>query len=186
MRSNIANVLDLELTCWKNGIVPDGERPEIIEFGITSVDLSTRRILKTLSIPVVPTMSTVSPFCTELTGWTEAKLRRQGVSYSEACRRLSQKWGAFNRLLITDSDDEALAVGRQCRLLGIANPFGASRFNVATLFQILRADKRNVGLDEMLAAVGLAFEGQRHNGADDSKNIARLFLTIVEKASLNF
>jgi inhibitor of KinA sporulation pathway (predicted exonuclease) len=186
MRSNIANVLDLELTCYDAGIFPAGERPEIIEFGITTVDLTTRQILKTFSIPVVPTMSKVSPFCTALTGWTEAKLRRQGVSFEEACRRISEKYGGANRLLVTDSDDEADTVARQCQLLGVANPFGNSRQNVSTLFQLLMRDKRNVGLDEMLTALGLAFEGRRHSGADDSKNIARLFLAILDKASLNF
>ncbi|HEY9788030.1 MAG TPA: 3'-5' exonuclease [Candidatus Obscuribacterales bacterium] len=188
MRSNIANVLDLELTCYEDGVFPEGERAEVIEFGITMVDLPTRTILKTLSIPVIPTMSTVSPFCARLTGWTPAKLNRSGVPYAEACRRILEKYGGRNRLLVVDSDDETEIVRVQCALSGngiapVEYPFGTSQLNVSTLFELLTGEKSNVGLDKMLELLGLQFEGRRHRAGDDSKNIARVLLKLLEKGS---
>lgn len=183
MRSNIANVLDLELTCYEGGIFPEGEMPEIIEIGITMVDLTKRSVIKTISIPVVPTRSTVSPYCAALTGWTYAKLMRQGVPFSEACRRLSEKYGGRNRLIVTDSDGEGETIRSQCALMGVAYPLGSSFLNVSTLFELLTGEKGNLPLDQMLEKLGMAFEGRRHSGADDSRNIARLFLALTGRAS---
>jgi len=183
MRSNIANVLDLELTCYENGVFPAGEQAEIIEFGLTTVDLGAGQILKTYSIPVIPTVSTVSPYCTALTGWTAAKLRRQGVPFAEACRRMAEKYGGRNRFLVTDSSDECEIVRAQCARMDVPYPLGFCKFNVSALFQLLGGLPGGLSLDEMLAAVGMEFEGVRHRGSDDSRNIARLFLALKSRAS---
>jgi len=37
----------------------------------------------------------------------------------------------------------------------------------------------NLGLEKMLAQFGMRFEGRLHSGADDSRNIARLFLRLL-------
>lgn len=182
MRSNIANVLDLELTCYEGGAFPEGERAEVIEVGLTMVDLTSLAVIKTLSIPVVPVFSRVSPYCTELTGWTEAKLKRQGVPFAEACRRLCEKYGAVNRLLVVDTDDETDIVKSECALLGVSYPFGESMLNVSTLFALLTGQKSNLGLDRMLDALGLAFQGKRHRGADDSLNIAYLLVALLKRS----
>lgn len=183
MRSNIANVLDLELTCYEGGAFPEGEKPEVIEFGITTVDIPSRTILKTLSIPVVPVFSTVSPYCTALTGWTEARLKRQGVPFAEAVRRISDKYGGKNRLIVTDTDDELDIVRMECELLSLKFPFGQSTLNVSTLFSLLTGEKDNLGLDVMLELLGLKFTGKRHRGGDDSLNIARLLIELLNRGS---
>ena len=102
MKNHIANVLDLELSCYPGGVFPPDERQEIIEIGLTTVDLARMKILKVRSIPIIPTMSSISPFCTELTGWTEEALKRQGCEFTEAVRRLTEKYGSRNRLLVSD------------------------------------------------------------------------------------
>ena len=135
---------------------------------------------KSRSIPVVPVMSSVTPFCTELTGWTEARLRRQGVPFAEAIRRLSEKHGAASRLLVTDSNGDAELVASECRILGVPQPFGLDRLNVATWFALVTRQKRNRGLEHMLATLGLQFEGTPHRASDDSRNIARLFLKLLQ------
>lgn len=180
---NIANVLDTEATCYEGGVFPPGEMQEVIEFGITTVDLASRRIVKTISIPVLPVMSSVSPYCTQLTGWTHARLLKQGVAFSEALRRLKEKHGARGRLLVTDSNGDLELVGSQCRQLGVVYPFGEDHLNVATLFALLTRQRRNLSLEEMLAAVGLTFEGTPHRAGTDSRNIARLLLALLDRGS---
>lgn len=186
MKSHIVNVLDLELSCYPNDEFPLGERKEIIEFGLTTVDLKKLAIVQSLSFPVIPTMSRISPYCTELTGWTEAKLRKQGTPFAEVLRRFESKHGAQNRLLVTDSNDELDTVRAQCALMGLPCPFGGGYLNVSTMLSVLTGDFRNVALSEKLNLLGLEFEGVLHSGKDDSRNIARLLLAIRERAQFNF
>ncbi len=185
MKSHILNVLDLELSCYPDNVFPDGERQEIIEFGLTTVDIRARQIVQSLSLPIIPTMSKISSYCTELTGWTEAKLRRQGMPFSEALRRLSTKHGARNRTLVTDADNELETIRIQCQLLGLACPFGNGYINVSTILSLLTGETRNLSLPEKLALFGLDFQGALHSGKDDSFNNARLLLTIVERCNLS-
>lgn len=184
MRSHIVNVIDVEATCYERNEFPDGEAKDIIEVGLCMVDLATMTITKTLSIPVIPERSQVSPFCTALTGWTMAKLKRQGVSFAEACARLRNKYGAQNRLLVTDSSGDVELIRLQCEQLGLPNPLGPDHFNVATWFQLVTDDRKNIGLDAMLARFGLQFEGVRHRGWCDAANIARLFIELKKRTTL--
>jgi inhibitor of KinA sporulation pathway (predicted exonuclease) len=177
---NLVNVLDTELTCYADGVFPEGEKQEIIEFGLTPVNLRTLTIGKPISIPVKPVMSSVTPFCTELTGWTLAKLNKQGVPYAEACRRIAAKHGSGSRLLVTDSNGDVASVRQQCALMGVANPFGEDHLNVAQLFSMITGQRRNLGLVEMLEALGLSFEGRQHRADIDSFNIARVLVELLK------
>lgn len=184
MKSHIINVFDSEWTCYADGIFPPGEMPEPIEFGITLVDLKKRAIVRRLCIPIFPVKSQISSFCTELTGWTKDKLKKQGgVSLSEACRRVAEKYGGQNRLLVIDTDGEIPELKAHCDKNAVAFPFGGSTFNVSTFFALLTGEKANLGLEAMLLKLGCHFEGSRHFAYDDSYNIARLFLELLERSS---
>lgn len=184
MKSNILNVLDLELSCYPDDKFPAGEQKEIIEFGITTVDLSKLTILQSFSLPIIPTMSSISPYCTELTGWTEAKLKRQGMPFSEALRRIEKKYGGKNRTVVTDSDKELDAVRAQCQLMGLPCPFGSGYFNVSTFIAVLTGELRNLSLPEKLALFQLEFDGSLHSGKDDSRNIARLLIEMATRGRI--
>lgn len=175
----IANVIDLELTCYPDGIFPAGETREIIEVGLCELNLRTLTIKKTHSFPVIPTSSSVSPYCTELTGWTMSALKKHGFSYEKVCRLLA-KYGARNRLFISDSDDEAARIDEQCKRMGLENPLGDAQFNVATLFALLTMQSHNIPLDQMLSHFGMTFEGRPHRASFDAMNIARLFIKLME------
>lgn len=181
MKNHIANVLDLELSCYPGGRFPADERQEIIEIGLTTVDLRSLRIIRTQSIPVVPTMSSISEFCTALTGWTEAALRKQGVSFTEAVRRLKEKHGATNRLLVTDSRGDREFLEMQCAIAGVPAPFGDHELNVSVLYSVATGDFRNVRLEEKLRNVGLNFQGTPHRADADSLNIARLLISLSNR-----
>jgi inhibitor of KinA sporulation pathway (predicted exonuclease) len=179
---NLVNVLDTELTCYADGVFPEGEKQEIIEIGLTTVDIRTLKIGKTVSIPVIPVMSTVTPFCTELTGWTRGKLLKQGVPYAEACRRLLAKYGSASRLLVTDSNGDVTSVREQCKLMGVEYPFSDDHLNVSTLFSVVTAQRQNLGLVEKLDQLGMAFEGRQHRADVDSANIARILIKLLESS----
>jgi inhibitor of KinA sporulation pathway (predicted exonuclease) len=181
MKSHLANVLDLELSCYPDGKFPADERQEIIEIGLTTVDLRKLEIVAVRSIPVKPTMSSISPFCTELTGWTEAALNKQGVDFEEAVRRVVEKHGAKNRLLVSDSAGDRKFFDWQCAMFGKPSPFGDFELNVSVDYSIYAQQFENVSLDDKLEKLGLRFEGRRHRADSDSMNIARLFIELKRR-----
>ncbi len=71
--ATLLNVVDVEATCWQDG-PPDGQVSEIIEIGLTTVDLSLGQRIGRHRILVRPQRSAVSAFCTELTGLTQAEV----------------------------------------------------------------------------------------------------------------
>lgn len=64
---NLVNVVDVEATCWA-GQPPPGQVNEIIEIGLTVVDLDSATRVAKHRILVRPQRSRVSEFRTELTG----------------------------------------------------------------------------------------------------------------------
>lgn len=181
MKTHLANVLDLELSCYPDGKFPEDERQEIIEIGLTTVDLRDMRIVAVRSIPIIPTMSSISPFCTELTGWTEAALKKQGVDFEEAIRRLSEKYGSKNRLLVSDSAGDRKFMDWQCAMFGKASPFGDDELNVSVLFSLYTGQFENITLEAKLEKLGLKFEGRPHRADSDSLNIARLMVELKRR-----
>lgn len=159
--SKIANVVDVE---------HDNDR--LIEIGITTVNLEKRKIIQTYSIPIKPDFE-VSPEIQQLTGWSSAKLRKQGIEKEEALRRLLV-YGFANRLLISDSSSEISFLEDSLNA-----SFSPHRLNVSILFALITGKDINFGLEAMLKKFGMEFEGRLHSGADDSLNIARLFLHLI-------
>lgn len=159
--SNTANVIDVE---HDNG--------RLIEIGLTTLSIKDRKILHSFSLPI-KTDFQLSSEISELTGWTQAKLLKQGISKEEASRRLDM-YGSQNRLPVTDHSDEIpfleTALGR---------PLSPHRLNVSLMVALFTGHDINLGLDQMLAMYDLRFEGKPHSAVDDSKNIARLFLKML-------
>ncbi|MDH6108590.1 hypothetical protein P3T36_005492 [Kitasatospora sp. MAP12-15] len=91
----LLNVVDVEATCWAGG-QPPGAVSEIIEIGLTVVDLATAERLARHRILVRPVRSTVSEFCTDLTGLTQDEVDG-GVGFAEACRLLAVEHHAGSR-----------------------------------------------------------------------------------------
>lgn len=184
MRYYFANVLDTERTCYPDNVFPDGEVQEVIEFGITTVNLETLEIVgDSVSIAVVPTMSRVSQYCTDLTGWTYEALVQQGVTFDEACRRIVEEFQGHERLLVVDSDSDMVALRRQCQILNRPLPFGPSQLNVSMLFSLLTGRRRTVGNQKLLRLLGQEPEPVRHRADADSRGTARAFLEVVRRGA---
>lgn len=183
--SNTVNVIDTEY---------DGK--DLIEIGLTTVDLKNRRIIQSYSLPL-PLERQVSPEIHELTGWTQAKLNKQGLDYFTLITRL-QKYGFENRLLVADTDDEAEFIEYAVLRYGLLTKpnymrtndynrmfLSSSRLNVSILFMLKTGLEPNLGLDRMLEHFNMTFEGKRHRAKDDSYNIARLFLQLIPRCAGN-
>src|SRR5579885_1286542 len=161
--ANTVNVLDVE-----------HDSGRLIEIGLTTVALKKRQILKTYSLPIKIEFE-LDKDIVELTGWTTTKLRKQGITREEAVRRLDN-YGSSNRLLVTDHSDEIPFLEES-----LGRSLSPHRLNVSILLALQTGNDINLGLEQMLSLVGLEFEGRQHFAADDSRNIARLFLRLLTK-----
>jgi inhibitor of KinA sporulation pathway (predicted exonuclease) len=139
-------------------------------------------VRKKHSFPIKPLTPTISPYCTALTGWTHAKLMKQGLEFKQVLSLL-QKHGSRNRLLVVDSDNELAIIRSHCARLSLEDPFGAdvSMLNISTLFNLAK-----ISLEQKLAAFDMEFAGIPHRAEDDAHNIALLFFALTEHLRLLF
>ena len=119
---DIALIIDLEATCWREGSPPPGQYQEIIEIGIATIDLDSLQIIDKHSLLVTPTQSTISEFCTELTTITPQMVERRGVPLEEACRWLRRELQSPKRLWMSWGDFDRRHVERECARKSIRYP----------------------------------------------------------------
>jgi inhibitor of KinA sporulation pathway (predicted exonuclease) len=176
---HLVNVVDVEATCWA-GPPPSDEVSEIIEIGLTVVDLGAGERLARNRILVRPVRSTVSEFCTELTGLTPQEVD-QGVGFDEACRLLATEQRAGSRPWISWGDYDRHQFTRQCRATRTPYPFGRRHTNAKAVFTAAYGLRRRPGMATALEIAGLPLEGRHHRGEDDAWNIAALVLHLSEQ-----
>jgi inhibitor of KinA sporulation pathway (predicted exonuclease) len=181
----LLNVIDVEATCW-DGQPPPGSVSEIIEIGLTVVDVPARRRVSRHRVLVRPVRSAVSSFCTELTGLTQAEVER-GVTFAEACRILVEEHGARDRRWASWGEYDRRQFARQSQADGVAYPFGypteRTHTNAKAVFTSAYGLRRKPGMSQALQIAGLPLEGRHHRGEDDAWNIAALVLDLLERGA---
>ncbi|GAA3399069.1 3'-5' exonuclease [Streptomyces roseoviridis] len=181
----LMNVIDVEATCW-DGQPPPGAVSEIIEIGLTVVDLAARRRVSRHGILVRPARSEVSAFCTELTGLTPADVAR-GVTFAEAVRILADEYDARRRPWASWGDYDRKQFEAQCRATGAPYPFGRpaerGHTNAKAVFTEAYGLRKRPGMAGALKTAGLPLEGRHHRGEDDAWNIAALVLDLVGRGA---
>ncbi|WP_326660202.1 3'-5' exonuclease [Streptomyces sp. NBC_00385] len=173
------NVIDIEATCW-DGQPPPGAVSEIIEIGLTVVDLHARERLARHRVLVRPARSSVSAFCTELTGLTQAEVDT-GLPFADACRLLAAEHRAGARAWASWGDYDRDQFIRQCRATGTPYPFGRRHTNAKIPFTTAHGLRKRPGMAQALRIAGLPLEGRHHSGADDAWNIAALILDVTAR-----
>ena len=174
--------IDVEATCWQ-GEPPPGQQSEIIEIGLCTLEVASGRRLARESILVRPQRSTVSAFCTDLTTLTQEQVDG-GISFAEACARLSREFATRERVWASYGDYDRRQFERQCQAESIPYPFGPGHLNVKSLFALMHALPREVGMDEALRHLGAPLEGTHHRAGDDAWNIALILAALFGRAPL--
>jgi len=178
-------VIDLESTCWDdaegNFNRSDGQVSEIIEFGIAVYDIKSSSIVESDSIIVKPQFSTISKFCTRLTGHTQEGIDK-GITLKEALNKIHNKYKTKNRVWASWGDYDRVQIGRDCKLHGLRmeSTFGRTHVNIKALHALLYKRGKECGVPEALKELGMKFEGRYHNGQDDAKNIAKVLKHIFD------
>lgn len=164
-------VVDLEATCW-NGKIPAGESSEIIEIGISLLDINTGEISENKAILVKPIKSKVSDFCTQLTTITQDLLDREGIPLDEACKFLAKNYQQYTWASYGAYDIKMML--QQCAMRKLKYPLSANHINVKELFCERKGLMKKVGMAGALGILGIPLEGTHHRGVDDAKNIAKI------------
>lgn len=163
-------IVDVEATCWGTS-PPKGEHQEIIEIGLCTFDIATWTPVEKRSIVVRPSLSTVSKYCTDLTGWTQEALHVQGTTFFDACNILTDVYNSRRRVWASWGDFDRMQFERDCKRKAVNYPFGPTHFNLKTLFAIKNRLRKEVGMKTALDLASLNLIGRHHSGADDAWNI---------------
>ncbi|MDQ0312231.1 inhibitor of KinA sporulation pathway (predicted exonuclease) [Kitasatospora herbaricolor] len=175
------NVVDVEATCW-DGRPPPGAVSEIIEIGLTVVDLGSGERVGRHRVLVRPQRSSVSGFCTELTGLTQAEVD-SGLGFAEACRLLAAEHRSGARPWASWGDYDRHQFTRQCAATRTEYPFGRLHTNAKAVFTEAHGLRRRPGMARALEIAGLPLEGRHHRGEDDAWNIAALVLGLSARGA---
>ena len=176
-------IIDLEATCWE-GKSPDGQQSEIIEIGITTLDVSSGQPLEKESILVRPLVSELSDFCQELTTITPAMLERDGVTLKAASTRLQKHYESKRRAWGSWGDYDRIQMERDCAAKGIGYPMGTTHINVKSLYALLSNVERERGMATALKELGIELEGTHHRGHDDAWNIAKIAGLLLRRSGM--
>lgn len=167
-------VIDLELTCWDGG-PPECQKPEIIEIGIAEIDVSSTSLLRSHSFLIRPEFSTVSDYCTSLTGHTQARLKSEGRTLAETARLLKKNFGSASKAWIAWGEDRE-AVINDCSRKGVDYPLSEAFHNFGQAFSFMMGSSSSIGLTSAMKLIGLERVGKMHTGEGDAIDTARLWL----------
>ena len=169
-------VLDLELTCWDSA-PPEGESTEIIEIGLCIYNSLSNDISKPRSIYITPTRSTISKFCTELTGITKRQVYRSGTTLEHSFNILKDKYGSKTHTVCTWGSDMTF-IRKECQVRNLEYPFSDSHIDLSKLYLYMKDEK--VSLTKAMENLGLDFEGRQHSGSVDAYNTARVLKDLLK------
>lgn len=182
-------VIDVEATCWKdrppNMFEASKRQNEIIEIGITPIDITQTdqwgnivpRLETSEAIIVLPTTTEISEFCTELTTLTPEFVKIHGMPFGDAIHKLRSKYRSDINLWASYGDYDRQAFERQCKNEGVPYPFNNNHVNVKALVGLRFGE--HLGTGKACKKMGFPFEGTRHRGIDDSRNIAKILLGLT-------
>jgi inhibitor of KinA sporulation pathway (predicted exonuclease) len=180
-------VLDFEANCLEGALI---NPQEIIEFPVVIYDVAARavdraRIFHSYCRPV---STRLSPFCTELTGITQATC--DAAPPFPAVLKAMQRWMYDSGLIDDAGQSKALfatvgnwdletALPAQCALSKVKAPACLRTWcDVKTVFRAHTGAKPG-GMLNMLTHFGMTLEGRHHSGIDDCLNTARIVDALV-------
>ena len=195
-------VLDFEATCEQGRRIAD---PEVIEFPMVLVDARTAQPVAEFQRYVQPVRHpTLSDFCTELTGITQAMVEGKSTFpavYREALEFLARAGlgdaPPLRSYCIVTCGDWDLKVMLPAQLaisgqLGLPASFQRwcnlkklmERLNIAaspSSSQRAGRGRAPSGMPEMLRVMGLPLQGRHHSGIDDCRNIAAVLCALLKQ-----
>ncbi len=174
-------VVDFEATC-DDTTKPDPQ--EIIEFPAILIDVEKREVVDTFHTYVRPTFHPLlTPFCTSLTGIAQHTV--------DAAPTFPEVWNSFTAwlaplepnsycMLSCGAWDFKTLLPKNLQIHDInGEAFVSHTANIKTIFCDTKPGSKPAGLGGILKQLKMQFEGRPHSGIDDSRNIARIVLWLL-------
>lgn len=172
-------VVDFELTCWDNS-PPEGEISEIIEIGLSEVDIETLTIKKTDSYLVLPEYSSISEYCSNLTGITPQRMRKQGRALRDVANTLKKNWGSASKAWMAWGNDRE-AIMLDCMRKKIENPFSEAYHNIGQQFSMTVGSTNSIGLNKAFEIMDIQRTGIAHTAGGDAEDTAILWINWTQR-----
>ncbi|KAM8739620.1 3'-5' exoribonuclease 1 [Acanthopagrus schlegelii] len=180
-------VVDFEATCEEDN--PSDFHHEIIEFPMVLINTHTLEIVDSFQEYVKPELNpTLSDFCIKLTGITQ-KMVDDADPFQDVLQRVvtwlqERELGTkYKYAILTDGAwDMSKFLNIQCQLSRIRYPqFAKKWINIRKSYgNFYKVPRTQTKLSTMLENLGLKYEGRPHSGLDDSRNIARIALRMLQ------
>ncbi|XP_051248539.1 3'-5' exoribonuclease 1 [Dicentrarchus labrax] len=180
-------VVDFEATCEEDN--PSDFHHEIIEFPMVLISTHTLEIVDSFQEYVKPELNPqLSDFCVKLTGITQ-KMVDEAEPFPEVLQRAvawlqERELGTkYKYAILTDGAwDMSKFLNIQCRISRIRYPqFAKKWINIRKSYgNFYKVPRTQTKLSTMLEKLGLKYEGRPHSGLDDSRNIARIALRMLQ------
>lgn len=167
-------ICDLEATCWAGERRAD--RMEIIEIGAVKLASAGGPVLDDFCAFVRPVLEpTLSDFCRELTGITQADVDR-AESFPVVLQRFLAWMGEPPLAFCSWGQYDLNQLCQDCAFHNIGFPPHFERHvNVKNVWAAWKGVKPR-GLARALRMMNMELEGRHHRGMDDARNIARLVM----------
>lgn len=180
-------VLDFEANCVETGALVC---QEIIEFPVVPIDVKTRAVLtdKIFHTYVKPSVvPALSDFCTQLTGIKQAQVDA-GKPLLQVLDELDT-WMTANGFTAENSTfvtcgrwDLNTCLKKEAAYKKIElKPYLKKFINVKDAWMVMNFCSKAPGMPGMLESYGHKLEGRHHSGIDDSKNIAKITISLLEE-----
>ena len=182
-------VLDFEANCEKDKKL---ECQEIIEFPVVPISTVTKEpVCDPFHFYIKPTVvPTLSAFCTELTGIEQSTVDA-GITIDK-CLVALDEWMIQNGFTAQNSTfvtcgmwdfNTCLRYEAEYKKLFLQK-YLKKYINIKDIWMHTLFKKKAKGMPGMLASLDLELEGRHHSGIDDSKNIARVALALIENGGV--
>ena len=168
-------VIDLEATCWKSP--HEAWNQEVLEIGITPIELKSRMLQESESIIVIPTTGDISDYCIELTGITDDVVLQRGISFRESMKLLNDEYSVGKNMWASWGKFDDKLIANQCLREQVGYPFSPLHLNVKALF--VAKFGFSCSIKKAAEFLEIPFEGRWHSGKDDSRNTARILLQLI-------
>lgn len=168
-------VVDLETTCTNTHA--EQFQNEIIEIGLSIVDIKNYRVEKNLSLMVKPQRSEVTPFCTQLTSITPEDVA-DGLLLPEAAEILIKEYDSLSYVWASWGDFDRYIMNRECTHYKTRIPFNRQHLNLKALYSLNNMKDSLMGLGSAVKDSGMKFQGQHHRGVDDARTAAQIFINL--------
>lgn len=171
--------LDNEETCWEE-LPPPGESAEVFEIGVAELSVESLQVTRSKSFLIRPRWSTVSPYCSELTGHNPESIRKHGRPAPEVFRAIDKEFGPGSKAWFAWGRDRQ-SIERDAARHGVISPFSAAYVDMGMYFSLSLGLGRAIGLTEAMELFGLERSGRVHSGIDDAVDTARLWAAMAAR-----